>query len=663
MYLLLVENNYISSREIKSLLVKNDIECEVINCSSSKALLDIAEKISPDIVIIDFDFYIDDSAEIVNKLRQYSPEAYILAFVDPDHLGKLNQAIEMGIDNYMVKPLQRVDVMLRIRMGLMQKSEKSSLPDAAHYTGSKPEKLSAEDNLETISEIEELSHQELLEKEADDEDNQYIQFIFSDQDELEEEPDLDSEMSEIIIEPETFNADWEDHADDFLFEEIELSGPAEEAEKEEIGQAIVADDILEEPELEIPGNESIFSDDISLPEEEMLDAFPVEEHLEELNDEVASVTESIEASPTLPEETDESIQYFEKLFSPEEETENTVQDIFAVENKSNGNKAEDLSIKNEAQDNIDDRELFGISSSGKKVDTSSFEELFDFNAERDKKKRKLKAEPKKRITKPAKVEYLAFDKNQHHKKKSSGEKDIFDEFFSGEGEALKGESKGEPEETKEDNKSGRLIKTAGNILTVFLLLLLVSLSFFLVQSRITGGTPTVFGYQVYVVLSGSMSPAFNTGSIIFVKPTLAEQVAVGDIITFSSPGDAERLTTHRVVDINRGDRISFVTRGDANNVNDPNPVAAENLVGRVTGSIPLIGYLLSFVQTRQGLILLIFIPGIIIIALEVRKLFKNMVDARVQQLNENQVKSKVQPKLDPEPDLFSGSRQTNITGR
>jgi len=85
LYLLLVENNFISSREIKSMLDKNRIKCEIVNCSSSESLIDIAEKLSPEIVIIDFDFFIEDSAEIVRDLRENSEEVYILAFIDPDH--------------------------------------------------------------------------------------------------------------------------------------------------------------------------------------------------------------------------------------------------------------------------------------------------------------------------------------------------------------------------------------------------------------------------------------------------------------------------------------------------------------------------------------------------------------------------------------------------
>lgn len=148
------------------------------------------------------------------------------------------------------------------------------------------------------------------------------------------------------------------------------------------------------------------------------------------------------------------------------------------------------------------------------------------------------------------------------------------------------------------------------------------LSFFLIQGNLSGGAPKIAGYQVYIVMSGSMRPEFDTGSIVFVREVPPEEISIGDVITFRSQFNEESLTTHRVVDIESNGALKFITQGDANEVNDPNPVAAENLVGKVTGSVPYIGYLLDFVQTRQGLILLIFIPGVLIISYELIRIVK-----------------------------------------
>ncbi len=192
--------------------------------------------------------------------------------------------------------------------------------------------------------------------------------------------------------------------------------------------------------------------------------------------------------------------------------------------------------------------------------------------------------------------------------------------FTREGERPEKVSK--PKKKSSGGGFSTFMSVLGNVVFIFLLLVMATLSFFLIQSRITGGVPEVAGYQMYIVLSGSMSPEFDTGALAFVREIEPFEIQVGDIITYRSRADSDSLTTHRVVEVVLDDGLKFVTRGDANNVNDPNPVLAENVVGHVTGSVPYVGYVLNFVQTRQGLILLIFVPGVLIIVFELGKIMK-----------------------------------------
>lgn len=78
----------------------------------------------------------------------------------------------------------------------------------------------------------------------------------------------------------------------------------------------------------------------------------------------------------------------------------------------------------------------------------------------------------------------------------------------------------------------RALNIGGNILFFCLLAMMVALVFSLVQSRIRGGPPQVAGHQMYIVLSGSMSPAFEAGSLAFVQPVSPRNIGEGDIITF-----------------------------------------------------------------------------------------------------------------------------------
>ena len=90
------------------------------------------------------------------------------------------------------------------------------------------------------------------------------------------------------------------------------------------------------------------------------------------------------------------------------------------------------------------------------------------------------------------------------------------------------------------------------------------------------------------------------------------------------------------MDIPAEGSLSFITRGDANNINDPNPVEAERVIGVVKGTIPHLGYLFGFVQTRQGLILLVFIPGFLILLFEFKKIFGFLAESKVDKITADQ---------------------------
>jgi len=180
-----------------------------------------------------------------------------------------------------------------------------------------------------------------------------------------------------------------------------------------------------------------------------------------------------------------------------------------------------------------------------------------------------------------------------------------------------------PAQMNSFNRAVSLMKLVGNVFFGVMLMMVVLMVFFVIQNKISGGQPKFAGHYMYIVLSGSMAPEFDTGSVAFVRPVGPEQVKEGDIITFKGLGDSEALTTHRVVEIDRSEpgKTRFITKGDANDVNDPNPVPGKNLVGKVTLAIPYLGYLMSFGQTKQGLLVLIIIPGALLIIFEAYKLY------------------------------------------
>jgi signal peptidase len=84
-----------------------------------------------------------------------------------------------------------------------------------------------------------------------------------------------------------------------------------------------------------------------------------------------------------------------------------------------------------------------------------------------------------------------------------------------------------------------------------------------------------------------MQPALVVGDIVITREVEANQVQVGDIIRYRQ-GDT--FTIHRVVDVDRQGRSTFITKGDANNAQDA-PVSPGELDGKVILVIPKLGWL------------------------------------------------------------------------
>lgn len=117
--------------------------------------------------------------------------------------------------------------------------------------------------------------------------------------------------------------------------------------------------------------------------------------------------------------------------------------------------------------------------------------------------------------------------------------------------------------------------------------------------------PGIGSFKFMYVLTGSMSPIIEPGDMIITKAVKAEELNKGDIITFRASGNT--LVTHRIIEKNLDG--SFVTKGDANNVEDMDLKAnGENLVGKYIFRIPKGGYITKFIQSPVGMILFILLP-------------------------------------------------------
>jgi signal peptidase len=133
--------------------------------------------------------------------------------------------------------------------------------------------------------------------------------------------------------------------------------------------------------------------------------------------------------------------------------------------------------------------------------------------------------------------------------------------------------------------------------------------------------PRLFGWELQVVLSGSMEPTYPVGSLNLVQPLEASEVEAGMPMAFWAPSDAKVMVTHRVVEVVQlEDGLYFRTQGDANEDPDPELVPADNVVGRVRWHIPYLGHLVRRLRDRQGFLLLMAVPAGLLVFGEIRNI-------------------------------------------
>lgn len=118
---------------------------------------------------------------------------------------------------------------------------------------------------------------------------------------------------------------------------------------------------------------------------------------------------------------------------------------------------------------------------------------------------------------------------------------------------------------------------------------------------------SIFGYRYYTVLTPSMEPTYSVGDIILVKLANADEIEVGDVITFNPSNDSDAYLTHRVTekfaDYEGSGVTCFKTKGDANDAEDSFLIDSSRVIGTVSLGIPKIGYIIRFVQLKWYIVL------------------------------------------------------------
>ena len=148
-----------------------------------------------------------------------------------------------------------------------------------------------------------------------------------------------------------------------------------------------------------------------------------------------------------------------------------------------------------------------------------------------------------------------------------------------------------------------------NILSVLVIAAAVVVLCLVVFTK-QGETPSLGGYTVFRITTGSMKPVYDVDTLILVKKTDPSEIQVGDVISFYSADPAldGAVNTHRVIAVEQdGEEWNYTTQGDANNTPDQYGTDSRALIGKVVASSLVLGKLARLVSNP-----LVFIPVILI---------------------------------------------------
>lgn len=112
------------------------------------------------------------------------------------------------------------------------------------------------------------------------------------------------------------------------------------------------------------------------------------------------------------------------------------------------------------------------------------------------------------------------------------------------------------------------------------------------------GLAVLLELRPVVILSGSMEPVIPTGSICIISGADRKGMS-GRVVAYELQ---DHLVVHRISRCS-SDGQTFITKGDSNDTADPAPVSAEQIRGRVIGTVPYLGYAALFLRSTKGMML------------------------------------------------------------
>lgn len=170
--------------------------------------------------------------------------------------------------------------------------------------------------------------------------------------------------------------------------------------------------------------------------------------------------------------------------------------------------------------------------------------------------------------------------------------------------------------TKTAGKRRTIIGIIGYVIIFLIIVTLV----LVIISKATNHTLFVFKRTTAWVMTSSMEPEIPAQSYILLRKADASEVKVGDVITFLSDDpelkEKNAYNTHRVIKI-IGNNEEFVTKGDANQIEDAYTAKAGSILGIYEKNLPVMTAIGRFLFSGIGMMITLTAILVIIMAIYV----------------------------------------------
>lgn len=185
-----------------------------------------------------------------------------------------------------------------------------------------------------------------------------------------------------------------------------------------------------------------------------------------------------------------------------------------------------------------------------------------------------------------------------------------------------------------------LKKVFGGIVD-FLMLVVIVFAIGVTLISLNSGNNNVSKIGKYIPLNvktNSMEPTIMKGDFIVAEEVDTKDLKVGDVISFlATEQDTVIVKTHRIISIDDSTNdVSFITRGDNNEVNDSVPVFPSDVVGKWNNlRLSKVGTILDFVGSQMGFLFCIVLPLLILFVYQIYKFIVVIIEEKNAALKVN----------------------------